>query len=107
MLRDAAGVGDVSIKSVCDGSPIVPAETLIRLVRAAYVLDIDSSNAAKQKAHAGSFLAEATAQQGISAVAKRLGMDPSNLLKVISGNRRLSERVANAIHRTSNGGSEV
>lgn len=44
-----------------------------------------------------SLLAEATAQQGISAVARRLDIDPSNLRKVISGDRGNSERVAKAI----------
>lgn len=91
-LRIAAGVGDSALKAACEGDDRVKPEMLVRLVRAAYVLEVEDSAEADEAAKALKELRMRVDERGLSEVARELGGDAANLRKVLNGQRLLTNR---------------
>lgn len=94
-LRSAAGVGDSALKAACEGDDRVEPEVLVRLVRAAYVLEVEDGAEAEEAAQALQILRRIVEERGISAVAAELNFDQSNLRKILGGRRAFPKRLLN------------
>lgn len=89
-LRIAAGVGDSALKAACEGDDHVKPEVLVRLVRAAYVLEVEDGAEADQAEKVLEMLRQFVEEHGIGVAATELRVDPANLRKIIKGKRQLS-----------------
>lgn len=96
-LSLAAGVGDGVLKSICDGCEQVDAEAVVKLLRAGYFLSLERENIERQKAKSLGMLKRSIDLHGISAIVSNLGADPSNLRKILAGQRPMSDRLHRSI----------
>ncbi|MEQ9506079.1 MAG: hypothetical protein RLO80_07385 [Hyphomonas sp.] len=98
-LRIAAGVGDSVLKAACEGEDRVKPEVLVRLVRAAYVLEVEDGAEAEEAARALEVLQRLVKERGIGAVARELRVDPANLRKIERGERLIPKLLLVRLHR--------
>jgi hypothetical protein len=89
-LRKAAGVSDLTIAMTLEPDSAVDDERVLRIVRGIGQLEARATREAAEDEELLAALRVRAEKVGAGAVAAELGVDPSNLAKVISGSRGMS-----------------
>jgi plasmid maintenance system antidote protein VapI len=104
-LARAAKVSEHTVGAALNGAADVDSRAITRLIKAAGQLESEHKAAEIERRELLEWARSRVREEGVSAVASRVGVDPANLRKVLAGRRHASQALLADLRRVRASGS--